>query len=367
MKTPLSRRNFLMLSAGLGAGLVLFNYKQLFHLKNSSSGLIIGGGQGLIDGHLVQYLALVDLAQKKPEPLFYRLSFLAHGIAIHPQKPHLLALFEKKGPRACELNLETGQVTRMIPTEASRYFYGHGAYSADGNHLYATETILDSEEGVIVQRNATTMSVEGLFPTFGANPHDCQLIEKGTVLAITNGGKTKGPDSMAGVSYVNVKTQKLMRQFKMTDSRFNTGHLHISHDQQLIVTSAPHPSLPFSDPGAISVVGPDGNLKNINTPTAAAHLKSETLSLCIDEDRHVVAATSPAGNTVTFWNLRTNELLSTLELPNPRGIVITADKKYYVVSYGKSSDLVLVDVQTRKITDIHVPQAGYSGSHLYLI
>lgn len=358
-----------MLSAGLiGTGLVAYNFKSLFHLKNSASGLIIGGGRGMMDGKMVQYLALVDLHQPQEAPYFYRTDFMPHGMATHPQNPYLLSLFEKKGSGACEIDLKAGKILRTITTDPSRYFYGHGSYSADGNHLYSTETILASEEGVIVQRNAKTMTIEGLFPTYGANPHDCILIENGTILAITNGGATNGtPEAIPCVSYVDVKTQKLVKQHKMVDHRFNTGHLVISQQKQLIVSSAPHPSLPFSDPGAISMVDADGNLKNLNTDAIHASLKSETLSLCIDEVRGVVATTSPAGNSVTFWNLKTNELLSSLELPNPRGIVLTADNRFYAISYGNTANLLLVDAATRTKTDNEIPQAGYSGSHLYLL
>lgn len=358
-----------MLSAGLiGTGLVIFNFKRLFHLENSASGFIIGGGQSMMGGEKVQYLALTDLSRPKEAPYFYRMNFMPHGLATHPQKPYLFSLFEKKGPGACELDLKSGKVLRTISTDPSRHFYGHGSYSADGQHLYSTETILDSQEGVIAQRNSKTMDIEGLFPTYGANPHDCQLIENGTILAITNGGATNGEaESTPCVSYVDVKTQKLVKQHKMMDSRFNTGHLVISQEKQLIVSSAPHPRLPFSDPGAISLVDTDGTLKNLNTEMVHASLKSETLSLCIDEKRHVVATTSPAGNSVTFWNLKTGDLISSLELASPRGIVMTADQRYYVISYGKTADLVLVDANTRTLTELSIPQAGYSGSHLYLL
>lgn len=369
-KLGLDRRQFLMLSAGLaGAGLIAFNFERLMSLtKPSVSGLILGGGQGMMNGSMVQYLALVDLARPQEAPLFYRTNFMPHGIATHPKNPYLFSLFEKKGPGACELDLQSGKVVRTIATDPKRYFYGHGSYSADGNHLYSTETILSSEEGVIVQRNSKTMEIEGLFPTYGANPHDCKLIENGTILAITNGGGTNvAPESVPCVSYVDVKSQKLVKQHKMIDPRFNTGHLVISQSKQLVVSSAPHPSLPFSDPGAISMVADDGSLKNLNTDRVHASLKSETLSLCVDEKRQVVATTSPAGNSVTFWNLKNGELLSSLDLPTPRGVVMTADQQYYAVSYGKTANLILIDADTRKKTNTEFPQAGYSGSHLYLL
>jgi uncharacterized protein len=366
VKTGLDRRQFLTLSAGLlGAGLIAFNYKRLF---NSPSGVIIGGGQALRNGEKFQYLALTDLREPKRAPYFYPTNFMPHGIATHPHNPYLLCLFEKKGPGACEFDLTAGKVLRTISTDPTRYFYGHGAYSADGLHIYSTETILSSEEGVIIQRNSKTMEIEGVFPTYGANPHDCQLIEKGTILAITNGGGTNGnPEATPCVSYVDVKTQKLVKQHKMMDPRFNTGHLIISKNKQLVVSSAPHPNLPFSDPGAISVVASDGTLKNLNTEAIHARLKSETLSLCIDEEHGVVATTSPAGNSVTFWDLKTNEFLSSLDLPSPRGIVMTADHRYYVISYGKTANLLLVDANTRTKIELEIPQAGYSGSHLYLL
>jgi uncharacterized protein len=368
MAMKIKRRDFLITSAVAGIGTAIFSYPHFIHLKKSAQlGRIIGGGKGVMNNKPIHYLSMVDLDEATPSPLFFPLDFLAHGTSIHPFKPHLLALFEKKGPGACELDFNAGHVTRTIVTDPKRIFYGHGSYSADGRHLYSTETILETEDGVIVARDSQTMKIEGFFPTYGSNPHDCQLIENGTVLAITNGGSRVGSKSTPCVTYVEIDSQKLLQKYQMADPRFNTGHLIVSHGKDLAVASAPRLGLPEDGPGALSILGKDGQLKNLNTSKYNVNLKSETLSLCIDEIRGTIAATSPAGNLVTFWNLHSGDLISKLELPNPRGIVMTADHSCYAISSGQDAELVLVSAETRTPVGTHIPRAGYSGSHLYLL
>lgn len=365
----LSRRQFLVLAGGAGLAATVLSYTH-FSKKNSSSGVLIGGGKMIQDEEVIYYLASMDLSQIKEDPLFYKTHFLPHGLCYHPQQKHRLVVFEKKGPGACEIDLIERKVVRKINTDPTRHFYGHGSYSSDGKHLYSTETILTSEEGVIVQRNSETMEVQGFFPTYGANPHDCVLIENGTILAITNGGRAQVDDSLEAlpcVSYVDIKTQKLIKKYKMLDRRFNTGHLAVSQQGELVVSSAPHPALLPSAEGALSMPDQEGVLVNLNTPLTGVQLKSETLSLCIDEVRGVVAATSPAGNNISFWDLKSKKLISTLEIPHPRGIVQTLDQKNYIVSYGEKASLVFIDAENFKKTNTEITQAGYSGSHLYTL
>jgi uncharacterized protein len=368
MALNIKRRDFLITSAIAGVGVAILKYPHLLNLKKSPQlGKIIGGGKGVMNNKPIHYLSMVNLDEATPSPLFFPLDFLAHGTSIHPFKPHLLALFEKKGSGACELDLSAGHVTRTIATDPKRIFYGHGTYSADGSHLYSTETILETEEGVIVARDSQTMKIEGFFPTYGSNPHDCQLIENGKVLAITNGGSRMGSNSIPCVTYVEIESQKLLQKYQMKDPRFNTGHLIVANGKDLAVASAPRLGLPEDGPGALSLLGKDGQLKNLNTAQYNVNLKSETLSLCVDEVREVLAATSPAGNIVTFWGLHTGELLSKLELPNPRGIVMTADRSFFAISNGKDAELLLVNADTRTPTKTRISRAGYSGSHLYLV
>lgn len=383
MKT--NRRTLLLSSAAAGAtGLFSLGlYKGYFSNEKENTlptGMIFGGGQGLHKGQKFHFLAAINLNLANPAVGHIPVSFLPHGLAFNPIDSKKVCLFEKKGPGACELDLATGKSIK-IETDRGRYFYGHGVYVSDSTSLnqnyklLSTETNLNSGEGVIVIRDAQTLKVEGQFPSYGSNPHDCLLIDNGSVLAITNGGAPLGQKPLPSVTYVDVKTQKLLKIFELQDPRFNAGHLAISNEKDLAVVSAPRLGLPELGSGAISILSKsseDPNEKKLVTLTEPKQiidqLKSETLSLFIDEKRDLLATTSPVGGLVTFWNIKSGRFISSVDLPSPRGLILSKDRKYFLISCDQDARLVFINAETLKVAkDLTIPKAGFSGSHLYTI
>src|SRR5687767_6152643 len=94
-------------------------------------GHIIGPGGWLENGTQRFAIAIVDLDAEMPRPELLAIDFLGHGVAIDPLRPHEAAVFEKKGPGACRVDLRARSVIEPITTAPSRRFYGHGVYSAD--------------------------------------------------------------------------------------------------------------------------------------------------------------------------------------------------------------------------------------------
>lgn len=372
MNSSLSRRRFLIRSSlavsGLAAGSFFFKFlKQTDGFLGPKRGTLMGGMKLIADGVEKKYFAIVDLDQENLNPTYISVPFFPHGIAFHPNRPHLLSIFEKIGPGAAELNLKTRRM-RLITTRSDRQFYGHGSYSADGSKLFSVETDLNSHEGAIVIRDPETLEEVGFFPSYGANPHDCQLIEDGKVLAITNGGGRIGTDQKACVTYVEIATRRLVQKFEIPDDRLNAGHLFVSSKKELAVVSAPRLGLGDTENGAISLRLKGNQLVTLHEPKeVVARLKSETLSLCMDQKKGIVAATSPLGNLVTFWEMASGKLVRALEIENPRGIALTLDQKHYLISQGSKSNLIAVNAETLEVDPtIRLEQSAISGSHLYI-
>ena len=68
--------------------------------------IIIGGGRykDLNTGETKHVLSINDLNKNLNHQV--PMNFLAHGIHIHPSQSERLAIFEKKGPHACEFDLK---------------------------------------------------------------------------------------------------------------------------------------------------------------------------------------------------------------------------------------------------------------------
>lgn len=335
-------------------------------------GLILGPGTFVRpDNGFDHFLCVVDLdAVTGQTYTLHRLplDFFGHGVVFDPRYPERAVVLQKKGEGACEVDLRAGTVLRPIETAADRKFYGHGAFSPDGALLYCTETIeAAGYRGLVSVRDARSHEQLGAFPSHGASPHDCQLIDDGRVLVITNGGGPRG-GTAPSVTYVDVKTEKLIEKLEFATPDINAGHLAISARGDLAVVSAQRDGLPpETSPGGISLRPAGGTWHTLTQPASLlSRLYGETLSVCIDEAHGVVAATTPVGNRLTFWDMASGRLLREYGAHNPRGVTLTRDGGHFVVSYDKPPHLSLISTETLdKTANLDLAGTGMSGSHIF--
>lgn len=368
-----SRRKFLKQSAALASG-TNFVFPASFAAvqENSvSKGTIIG--PGAVDnentGQREFFLGIIDLDKPEPYPVStIELDFFAHGVSPNTKHPARAALFQKQGSGACEVDLIEKSVLRPITTAADRRFYGHGAYSPDGSILYATETIMSSPElkGIVAVRDADSHEYLGEFPSYGAQPHDCQLIDGGKIMAVTNGGLHFGHKSTGRVSFVEIATQKLVDQVVIDSEEKNAGHLFISPKGHLAIVSAERDGLDEKQfTGGITLRPAGGEAILLWEPVELlARMIGETLSVYIDDATGIVAATTPAANLVTFWNIRTGELVKSMNVPDPRGIALTLDGKFWALSCSNAV-LTFLHADTLEAANIKPVFPSYTtGSHV---
>jgi len=337
--------------------------------RRADGDFILGGG------------AFVDLADRKTQRFAFAAidlpsrgaalvatNFLPHGVAIHPKAPHIVTTFEKIGPGCAEIDLATGEARRFILPTKDRWFYGHGAYSSDGSLLYTTETVNSTGQGMIGVRDAQTLQYLGDFPTFGDNPHDCHLVEDGTVLVITNGGsKVPGQGGQPGVTYVEVSSRKLLHRHDMVGDRFNTGHLCVRGKDGLVVVSAPRSGAMDKDRGAVSMRVGDGPLATIADPLEiTSRMIGEALSVEVHEPTGNVAVTHPFGDMVTWWSTATRGFVKVMDRPRPRGVTLSRDGARYILSFGPQAELAQIDASTLEPSEEGAMKGTFlSGSHIF--
>ncbi len=312
-------------------------------------------------------LSWFDLDQADPRVDRVELDFLGHGLALDPTDPTRMAVFEKRGPGACVVDLAERRVIAPIRTPLVREFYGHGAFSPDGARLFATETVVGdgSYDGVIVVRDGRTLEDLGEFPSHGESPHDCVLRDGGRTLVVTNGGGDVDGGRPASVTYVDVETQQLLDEVVLP-TRLNAGHLAVSRAGDLVIVSAMRDGLPRDARGGISFRPAGGTLVTAESPVEVVQrMQGETLSVAIHEPTGVVAATNPLGHLVTFWELATGRLVSTLDLAHPRGVDVTLDESAFVITFGRGTQLLRLDAETLQ-PDPGEPLPGtlMAGSHV---
>ncbi|MEM1035028.1 MAG: DUF1513 domain-containing protein [Myxococcota bacterium] len=338
-------------------------------LWTSVQGHIFGGGSFFQRGEQRFVLADMDLDAEAPRVALTDLWFLAHGFNVDPNDPTRAVVFEKKGPGAAYVDLRARTVLQKIDGPKRRHFYGHGAYSADGTLLYATESFLDQDHrGALIVRDAATFEELGEVPTFGASPHDCMLIDDGKVMVVANGGGRMQGGARPCVTYVDVASARLLEKVELKTARYNTGHLAMGTDGALAVVSAPRDGLPTRTPrlGAVSLRTPGKPLVTMSKPKRVVDkMKGETLSVAVHGDR--VVATQPDGNMVTVWSLAQTKLVKKIaSLQGPRGVCLTLEEDAFVVSHNVDGQMALTLLSTEDLSPVrHVPGSFTSGSHIY--
>lgn len=327
--------------------------------------IIVGGGRYKDPSRPTtsNVFSVLNLATK--QHMLISLDFLPHGISINPTCPTQLIVCEKRGPGCAIIDLETMLLVETITTDANRHFYGHCAYSKTGDVIYTAETYLDSHKGVIVIRDSQSKQVIGEFDSYGASPHECYLIDDGKTMIVTNGGGDLVSGEKPNISFIDVNSQKLLRQEHLTNRHINAGHLMLADDGSLIVVSAPREGLSFEEVGGVSIQPVGKKMRSITSPKkVVSNMKGEALSIAIHQETALI--THPDGDMITCWSLKDRRLLKRIDLPGPRGVTLTKDKKYFVVSYGPQASVVKIDTQRLDLITTTASHTTYlTGSHLY--
>jgi len=361
MSYELNRRQFLIHASALLAASTI---PPLGFADSTIEDVLLGGCRYKdIDTNIAKFsLARVVPSQSAAKQA--AADFFPHGLAFTGGKKKQAFAFEKIGPGAGLFDIEKMQLLATIPPVKDRLFYGHGACSADDKFLYSTETA-GTGDGAIGVRETGSLKYLGDFPTYGQHPHECHLIENGTVLAVTNGGGNQASGHRASICYIDVQSQKLLDRIEMPDERFNAGHMFPLAGRQSILVSAPRRDLDDTHLGAVSM---QRNIKSLDVitqpPDVVNNMLGESLSVLAIPAADLFFVTHPKPGMVTVWQLSSNKFLKKFDLPHARGLALTRDQRGIWISFGEQAELVKM-----KLADLtlgsNMPNTFITGSHLF--
>ena len=321
------------------------------------------------------FLVALRLDRQPAELVRIRVPHRVHGIVPVPDRPHCVVALQKRGHGASLVDLTAGSVLQPLSKPAERQFYGHGAFLPDGSLLFNTETRTAGDYGgVLVVRDGKTLAPIDALPTHGAAPHDCQLIDDGRVLAVTNGGaplNASGADPRPpSVAYIDVASGRLLERLEFDRPELNAGHLQISAAGDLVTVSSFRDGLEAQPgiTGGISLRARGQDFRTIGEPAGFIQsLVGETLSTVINERSRRFATTTPLADTLAFWNLDDGSLARAEYLPQPKGVAMRADGSAYVVSYTYRERALVGQWSARtlrRLPQFDLLDTFISGSHL---
>ncbi len=112
-----------------------------------------------------------------------------HDIAFERSSGTAVVFARRPGSFALAFDVHGRRNPTLITTPTNRHFYGHGAFSADGRLLYATEHDSDTRHGLLGVYNVTgSFARIGEMPTYGIGPHEVIMLPDAKTLAVANGG-----------------------------------------------------------------------------------------------------------------------------------------------------------------------------------
>lgn len=120
-----------------------------------------------------------------------------HAAAAHPTKAEAIAFARRPGTFAIVLDCRSGREIARLEAPEGRHFYGHGAFTPDGDLLLTPENDYDSEDGAgrigVWKRSEGYRRVADL-PSGGIGPHDVARLPGGGYV-VANGGIMTHPDT----------------------------------------------------------------------------------------------------------------------------------------------------------------------------
>lgn len=239
-----------------------------------------------------------------------------HSFAIDAAGRRAVAFGRQPGFFALAFDLDHGASLGSLPLPAERHFFGHGVFSADGTHLFATENDFEAGRGVIGvydARPGANWRRLGEFDSGGIGPHEVVLLPDGHTLCVANGGLLTHPDygkatlnlatMHSSLSLLDARDGRLLADLSLPPELFQLSIRHLVVDRAGDVWFACQHQGPASERPPLLGRHRRGQPLELFTAPPDLHreLRNYIGSIAIDPQRGLVATSSPVGGTVAWW------------------------------------------------------------------
>ncbi len=258
-----------------------------------------------------------------------------HDIAVDEARGRIAVFARRPGYFAVVVDARSLAPIATIRPPEGHHFFGHGAFSADGRLLYATENVFTDERprGVIGVYDASDGFARiGAFETHGMDSHEILLAPDGRTLVVANGGIETHPEF--GRQKLNVAEMRpsIMRIDSATGDL--VGETRLGSDLNQLSTR----HMAFDGSGAlwfgcqwegekgrrpplVGRIDADGAATLIPFPDHVAPLARNYIgSVVASRDGSAIAATSPIGGTVFVFDAERQSLAAAHGLRDGCGI-----------------------------------------------
>lgn len=273
-----------------------------------------------------------------------------HSFAIDSVHRKAVAFGRQPGFFAIEFDLDNAQSARALALPEGRHYFGHGAYSADGKTIFATENDFDGERGIIGIYESGSGLRLGEFESGGLGPHEVVLMPDGKTLCVANGGLLIHPDfgkhelnrdsMQPSLAYIDSTSGNLVEKHILPQALHQLSIRHLTVDAKSQVWVGCQYLGPQADKPSLVLRHQRGQaLEVLSTPDAPLHaLKGYIGSMSTDDSGQIIASSSPVGGLVCFWRAEDGAFLGFTEQADGCGIApISAGHGQFLLSDGYGS------------------------------
>jgi hypothetical protein len=241
-----------------------------------------------------------------------------HAAAAHPHRPEAVAFARRPGTFAIVLDCRSGNRTATLSAPDGRHFYGHGAYSADGDVLFTTENDFAAGQGRIGVWDATNgYKRVDEWHSGGIGPHDVKRLPGTDTLVVANGGIDTHPDS--GRTKLNIPTMKpnlaYIRDGAVIETASLSGAMHKNSIRHLAVGEDGIVAFGMQwqgDGPTHALIGTHKIGQNTNLFELSHDQVRRTDgyigSVALSRNAQTIAATSPRGGLLQLYDVQTQQL-----------------------------------------------------------
>ncbi len=270
----------------------------------------------------------------------------AHGMAFCRSSGHVVAFARRPGTFAMVFLADRASEPIMIAAPEGRHFYGHGAFSADGRFLYASENDFDGNRGMIglydVQDGFARI---GEFDAQGIGTHDMTVSDDGAMLVVANGGIETHPDF--GRTKLNI--DRMEPSLVLLDAR--DGRLIQKHNLPSTFRQLSTRHLAVGNDGKVWFAGQWEGARNASPPLVGHLRRGEDIALvtlaervteglanyvgaiAVNRREGIVGLTSPKGGLAVTLDAKSGAVLRKERIADAAGVA-PADRGVAVSSYG---------------------------------
>lgn len=268
-----------------------------------------------------------------------------HSFAIDPARARAIAFGRQPGFFAHAFSLHDCASQGSLALPEDRHFFGHGTFSGDGALLFATENDFDAGRGVLGVYDAGDdgrWQRLGEIDSGGIGPHEVVLLPDGATLCVANGGLLTHPDfgkttlnlttMRPSLAYIDAASGRLLKSVRLPDSLFQLSIRHLAVDAAGMVWFACQHQGPATEQPLLlgrHRRGMEPELVSM-PPEALRELRNYIGSIAIDAQHGIVAASSPVGGSVAFWNADSGQWLGSARHPDGCGIAVLDDGRFLV-------------------------------------